>query len=61
MYLLRILGFLALITIGGSLAMFVITKNRRYLTFGRQAFKYSIIIAVAVLAFFVLERFVMVV
>jgi hypothetical protein len=61
MYLLRILGFLAVITIGGALVMFVLTKNRRYLTFGKQAFKYSIIISIVVLAFFVLERFVMIV
>ena len=61
MFLLRILGFLALITIGAALVMFVITRNPRYLVFGKQAFKYSVIIAIVVLAFFVLERFVMVI
>jgi hypothetical protein len=61
MYLLRILGFLALITITAALVMFVFTKNRRYLTFSKQAFKYTVIIALAVGAFFVLERFLMVI
>jgi hypothetical protein len=61
MLVLRILGFLLLITIGGSIVMFVLTKNRRYLTFTRQIIKYGIILAIAVLAFFVLERVVLVV
>jgi len=61
MLLLRILGFLLLITIGGGIVMFVITKDRRYLTFTRQAIKYGIILVIAVLAFYVLERVVLVV
>jgi len=61
MLLLRILGFLLLITIGGGIVMFVITKNRRYLTFTKQAIKYGIILAIVVLAFLVLERVVLVV
>jgi len=61
MLVLRILGFILLITIGGSVVMFVLTKNRRYLTFTRQVIKYGIILTIAVLAFFVLERVVLVV
>ena len=61
MLLLRILGFLLLITIGGGIVMYVITKNRRYLTFTKQAIKYGIILAIVVLAFMVLERVVLVV
>ena len=61
MLLLRILGFLLLITIGGGIVMFVITKDRRYLTFTQRAIKYGIIIAIAVLAFILLERVVLVV
>ncbi len=61
MLVLRILGFILLITIGGSVVMFVLTKNRRYLTFTRQVIKYGIILVIAVFAFFVLERVVLVV
>ena len=61
MLLLRILGFLLLITIGGSIVMFVLTKDRRYLRFTGQVVKYGIILAIAVLAFMVLERVVLVV
>jgi len=61
MLLLRILGFLLLITVGGGIVMFVVTRDRRYLMFTRQAIKYGIILAIAVLAFFVLERVVLVV
>ena len=60
MLLLRILGFLLLITIGGGIVMFVLTKDRSYLVFVRQAIKYGIILAVVVLAFMVLERVVLV-
>ncbi len=61
MLLLRILGFLLLIVIGGSIVMFVLTKDRRYLTFTRQVIKYGIILAIVVFAFMVLERVVLVV
>jgi len=61
MLLLRILGFLLLITIGGSIVMFVITGNRRYLAFTQQVIKYGIILVTAVLAFYVLERVVLVI
>ncbi len=61
MLILRILGFILLITIGGSVVMFVLTKNHRYLTFTRQVIKYGIILTIVVLAFMVLERVVLVV
>ena len=60
MLVLRILGFLLLITIGGGVLMFMLTRNRRYLTFTRQAIKYGIILTIVVLAFMVLERVVLV-
>ena len=61
MLLLRLLGFLLLIPIGGSIVMFVITGNRRYLAFTQQVIKYGIILVTAVLAFYVLERVVLVI
>jgi hypothetical protein len=61
MYILRLFGFLVLITIGASLVTFLLTKNRRYLTFAWQVLKYGMVMAMIVLAFIVLERLVLVI
>ena len=61
MFILRLLGFLVLITIGASLVTFLLTKNRRYLTFAWQVLKYGMVMAMIVLAFIVLERLVLVI
>jgi len=61
MLVLRIVGFLVLISIGGSLATYLLTRNRRYITFAWQLFKYSIVMVMIVLAFLVLERLVSVI
>ena len=36
MLVLRIVGFLLLIAVGGSLVTYLLTRNRRYLTFAWQ-------------------------
>ena len=59
MLVLRIVGFLLLITIGGSLITYLLTRNRRYLTFARQVLKYGLVMACIVLAFMLLERLLM--
>ena len=61
MFILRVLGFIVLITIGASLVTFLLTKNRRYLTFAWQVFKYGMVMAIVVLAFIVFERLVLVI
>jgi hypothetical protein len=58
---LRIVGFLVLITIGASFAMYLLTRNRRYVTFAWQVFKYGMVMAVIVLVFIVFERIVLVI
>jgi len=55
---LRIVGFLLLITVGASLATYLLTRNRRYLTFAWQVLKYGVLLALLVLAFMFAERFV---
>jgi len=57
---LRLVGFLALITIGGSLLMYVFTRNRRYVTFALQVLKYAMVMAGIVLVFLLLERVILV-
>jgi putative Mn2+ efflux pump MntP len=58
---LRILGFLVLITIGCSLLMSVIRKDRRYLKFAWQVLKYALVLVAIVLMFLLLERVVLVI
>ena len=61
MFVLRLIGFLLLLTIGASLVVYLLTKNRRYLTLAWQVLKYGIVMAIIVLAFLLFERLVMVV
>ena len=61
MLVLRIVGFLLLITIGASLVMYLLTRNRRYVIFAWQVLKYGMVMAIIVLAFMLLERVVLVI
>jgi hypothetical protein len=60
MLVLRIVGFLLLIAMGGSLVTYLLTRNRRYLTFAWQILKYGMLMASIVLAFMLFERLFMV-
>ena len=57
--LLRVVGFLALIVIGGSMVTLLVTNDRRWLRFGWQVLKYSLILGLIFLAFLALERLVL--
>ncbi|MBI2289186.1 MAG: hypothetical protein HYU73_02380 [Betaproteobacteria bacterium] len=61
MFVLRVVGFLILITIGASLVTYVLTRNRRYLTFAWQALKYGMVMVIVVLMFILFERLVLVI
>lgn len=61
MFVLRIVGFLVLITIGASLVIYLFTRNRRYVTFAWQVLKYGILMAIIVLTFLLFERLVLVI
>ena len=56
---LRVVGFLALIVIGACVAMTLFTRDRRWLRFGWQVFKYTLLVSLVVLAFLVLERLIL--
>lgn len=60
MFILRIVGFLVLITIGAALVMYLVTRNRRYITFAGQVFKYGVVMAIILLTFILFERLVLV-
>jgi hypothetical protein len=60
-FVLRVVGFLILITIGVSLVTYLLTRNRRYLTLAWQVLKYGMVMAIAVLTFILFERLVLVI
>jgi len=60
-FVLRVVGFLILITIGASLVTYLLTWYQRYLTFSWQVLKYGMGMASIVLAFILFERLVMVI
>ena len=61
MFVLRIVGFLVLITVGASLVVYLLTKNRRYVTFAWQFLKYGMLMAIIVLACLLFERLILVI
>jgi hypothetical protein len=56
---LRIIGFLVVLVIGASVALYLITQDRRWLRVAWRVFKYALIVAAVVLAFLVLERLIL--
>jgi hypothetical protein len=59
MIVLRLVGLLVLITIAGSLALYLFTRNRRYLSFAWRVFQFAFIFLLVFLALYVLERLVL--
>jgi len=58
---LRLVGILVLITITGSLALYLFTRNRRYLIFAWRVFQFAFVFLLVFMALYVLERLVLVV
>jgi hypothetical protein len=56
MFIARLLGVLALITVGASLLVYFFTRDRRYLRFGWQVFRFSLILTTVLLLLFLAER-----
>ena len=56
---LRVVGFLVLIVIGACVALALFTRDRRWLRFGWQVFKYALFVVLIVVAFLVLERLIL--
>ena len=56
MVLVRLLLFLALAAIVGALLFYMFTRDRRYLRFVGKVVKYTILILLGVMLFFVVER-----
>ena len=60
MLVLRLMGILVLITIVGSIGLYLFTRNRRYLTFAWRVFQFAFVFLLVFLALYVLERLVLV-
>jgi hypothetical protein len=58
---LRIVGFLVLLTIGASVVTSLLTGDRRWLRFAWQVTKFALVLAGVAMAFFVLERLLVVI
>jgi len=61
MFVLRLVGLLVLITIVGSFALYLFTRNRRFLTFAWRVFQFAFVFLLVFMALYVLERLVLVV
>jgi len=61
MLVLRLIGILVLIAVVGSLALYLFTRNRRYLTFAWRAFQFGIVFLLVFVTLYALERFILVI
>ena len=61
MLVLRLIGILALIAIIGSIALYIFTRNRRYVTIAWRVFQFAFVFLLIFLALYVLERLLLVV
>jgi len=61
MVVLRLIGILVLIAIVGLIALYLFTRNRRYLTIAWRVFQFAFVFLLVFLALYVLERLVLVV
>jgi hypothetical protein len=52
----RLLGFLAVATIGAALLAFVLTRNRRWLRFAYQVLRLAVVAGIVLVLLYVLER-----
>jgi len=61
MLLLRLVGILALVAIGVSLALYAVSRDRRYLRFAWRIFLGTLVFAGLLMLFYAAERFLMVI
>jgi hypothetical protein len=56
MLALRIAGILVVLVTVGSVVVYLLTRDRRYLRFAFQLFKYALVFALLVFGLMILER-----
>jgi len=55
-WLLRLLGILTVIAVGGGVVAFLLTRDQKYLFFAWRLFRYALIVALLVFALMIVER-----
>jgi len=61
MIVIRLVGLLVLIACLGSLALYAITRNRRFLTFAWRVLQFAFVFLLVFLTLYLLERLVLVI
>jgi len=61
MVVLRLVGILVLIAWVGAVALFLFTRNRRYLTFAWRVFQFGFIFLLVFVTLYALERLILVI
>ena len=61
MLVLRLVGLLVLIALGGSLVFYLFTRDRRFLVFAWRVFQFAVAFLLAFMVLYVLERLVLVI
>jgi hypothetical protein len=56
MWLLRFLGVLTLLLVGGGVAAYLLTGNSKYVRFSWRVFRCTVMLALLVFALLILER-----
>lgn len=59
MLIVRLVGFLVLITLAASVVMYLFTRNRRYLAFAWRVFQFAFVFLLVFMALYVLERLIL--
>ena len=61
MLVLRLVGILVLVAVAGGIALYLFTRNRRYLTFAWRVFQFGLIFLLVFVTLYALERLILVV
>ena len=56
MLILRLLGVLTLLVVGGGVVAYALTRNPKCLSFSWRIFRYAVLVAFLVFALLILER-----
>lgn len=59
MLVLRIIGFIVLLVLGGCGVVFLVTRDRRWMRFASQLLRFSVILAAVFMALYLFERVVL--
>jgi len=61
MFVLRLVGILVLIAVAGGVALYLFTRNRRYLTFAWRVVQFGLIFLLVFVTLYALERVILVI